>query len=528
MLRASQLTIAATLAFVSSVAGCQCDGELEKIRATLIVNPNPASLSGLPVSQDTPIVFQVPNGRTVNLDNVTATLDPAGDPAFTLVKDNIDRVQPGQTEELVVNVRPLVEGKITTTLFVVADDPNVVPNHVEVPITVDAVNVGLPDIEVDPVSVDFDTIGRADLGRENVNIKNVGVRDLILDAVYLDDNVDGVFSIAIGGIARATPPNSQNVGPRNANEDVTIIFQPQDTERHEATLVIVSNDPDETEVRVPLSAQAVECPIAIAKLVDEGLQIEPFDTVRIDGRESHAVAAGTFIPPPAEGGYQWSLLVRPIGSTAVLASETNDRTELQVDLAGFYQVQLDVFAADTTRPENNPIRSCLPATVDVNVIPSDDLHIQLVWDHPTADFDLHVLKEGGTAFTHEGDCYFSNRDPLGPDTPGGWSLNPDENPRLDVDDSRGYGPENINIKHPAPGSKWTVLVHYWNKQTNDVPNANAILRLFVYGNQAIELQQDFVDDQQIWQAIEIVWGEGELAPPTLSQLGSVEPFLRPF
>jgi len=525
--RPARVATATALALIGAVSGCQCDSELDRLRPTLIVNPEEAILSGLPVAQDTPIAFQLPNQRTVNLNDIRAVLSEDSDPAFTLTKDTVDRVLPGQTEELVVNVRPLVEGTIEGTLIVDSDDPDARPDHVEVPITVTAVNVGLPDIEVTPDAVEFATIGRADIGRETVTVRNVGVRDLILDAVYLEEDADDVFRISVGGIALADPPNSFNLGAANASSGLIIIFQPRDTLRHTATLVIKSNDPDEAEVRVPLSAQAVECPIAIAKLVDEGLQIEPFDTVRIDGRESVVGAAGTFIPPPADGGYQWSLLVRPIGSTAVLASESSDRTELEVDLAGLYQVQLDVFAADVARPDNALIRSCLPAIVDIDVKPSDDLHVQLVWDSDTADFDLHILNEGGRAFTHEGDVYFSNRQPLGPDDVG-WSVNPDENPRLDVDDSRGYGPENTNIKHPRPGSKWTVLVHYWNKQTNGDATATAILRLFAYGRQTIEIQQTFADDQQRWQALEIVWGDNELDPPSLSQLSVIDPFPRPF
>ncbi len=515
-------TLAAT--FLGLVHGCDCDSELDRLRPALVVDPEEAVLVGVPVAQDTPIAFQLPNLRSVNLNDVSAVLSADSDPNFSMIVDVVERVLPGQTEELVVNVRPLVVGTITGTLVVDSADPDARPNHVEVPISVSAINVGLPDIEVNPAAVEFATIGRADVGRETVSIKNVGIRDLVLDSVVLSPDSDPAFGIALGGVVEGavSPPV---VGPQGSS-DLVLSFRPQDTDRHSGTVVIRSNDPDEPEVRISLQAQAVECPVATAVLVDGDLQIEPFDTVRIDGRDSTAVAPGTFIPPPPDG-YQWTLLVRPVGSTAILASETNDRTELDVDLAGLYQVQLEVFAADTTRPDNAPIRSCSPALVDIDVKPSDDLHIQLVWDGPDADLDLHVLKEGGTAFTHEGDVYFSNRRPTAPDDVG-WSENPDENPRLDVDDDRGYGPENTNIKHPAPGSRWTVLVHYWNKQTSGDPTTNATLRLFIYGRQAIELTQLFSTDQQLWRAIEIVWGADPLAPPELSQIGVVEPFVRPF
>lgn len=565
MRRSPHVVVASFCAFAGAtgffgLSGCDCDPEVSRLRPALIVDPEEAVLNGIPVAQDTPISFKLPNERTVNLDHVSAVLSDDSDPAFRLVDGEEDRVLPGQIGELVVNVRPPLEGQFKATLIVDAEVDiedvnlrNARPNHVEVSITVNAINVGLPQIEVsvpgidavigsvgddpdaaaddDDVEVVFGTIGRADIGRASVHIENVGVRDLLLDHIYLTEDSDPAFHISTPSFLGVEATEPLDLGAHGANMDVALIFQPQDTELHTGTLVIESNDNDpagDAHIEIPLSAQAVECPVAIAKLIDEGIEIAPFDTVRIDGRDSHAVAPGTFIAAPEDGGYQWSLLVRPVGSTAVLASETNNRTEFEADLAGLYQVQLDVFAVDPSRDGNPPIRSCVPAIVDVNVVPADDLHVQLVWDHPDADLDLHILNDGGNVFTHEGDCYFSNRQPLAPDTPGPWSENPDRNPRLDVDDDHGYGPENLNIKHPAPGSKWTILVHYWNKQTAGAPDTNAIVRVFVYGSQAIELQQNFTEDQQLWHALELVWGDDELDPPSLSQLGVVEPFPRPF
>jgi hypothetical protein len=507
---------ASLLVAAALVPGCQCDDELELIRPALVVEPGEAVINGIPVAQDTKLVFQVPNRRSVNLDDIVAVLSETSDPAFTLVVDTIDRVSPTDIGELVVNVRPVVPGTIAGLLIVDAADP-AIPNHEEVPITVNAVDVGLPDIEVTPGDVIFDVIGRADVGRESVRVENVGIRDLVIDEIV--PPTDPAFRVVTG-----IPPDRPI--PRGSAADIIISFRPGDTELHTSTIVIKSNDPDEPEVTVTLTAQAVECPTAVITRVDEG-EIEPFDTVRLDGRDSFAGAPGTFIPPPPDG-YTWQLVQRPVGSTAVLSSTQNNTNELVVDLAGFYQVQLDVFAVDADRPDDGLIRSCAPATIDLDVVPEDDLHVQLVWDHPDADFDLHVLREDGRAFTHDGDCYFSNRQPEQTAETPSWSINPDENPRLDVDDNRGYGPENVNLKHPAPGSRWTVLVHYWNKQTAGAATATATVRLFAYGRQAIELTQNFEDDQQMWTAVEIVWADAPLLPPTLNQLGNVERFVRPF
>jgi hypothetical protein len=513
----SRLLFVVSAAALPLTPGCECDPDVEAIRPTLVVDPEEAVLTGVPVAQDTSITFRVDNRRIVSLDGVRAALGPDSDPAFRVTSDDIGRVNPGQTGEIVVTVRPVVPGTIEALLIVQADD-NAVPNRVEVPITVTAIDVGLPDIEVDPDAVAFDTIGRADVGRETVTVWNRGIRDLVIDDVSLQGDAE---------LRLATTLPAGTVIPPGTSASINLLFVPDDTEAHVGDLVIASNDPDESELRVPLSATAVDCPVAVATVVDADVQIEPFDTVRIDGRDSYSDGIATFIPPPPDG-YQWSLLVRPVGSTAVLSSTSQDRTELEVDLAGFYQVQLTVFAADATRPDNPPIRSCVPAVVDIDVKPSEDLHVQLVWDHPTADFDLHIMQGGGTPFTHETDCYFSNRNPIGDADNPTWSLQPEENPSLDVDDDRGYGPENANIVQPAPGSRWVVLVHYWNKQTDGDPTATATVRLFVYGRQAIEVSQTFAEDEQLWRAVEITWGDAPLAPPTLVQLGDVEPFVRPF
>jgi hypothetical protein len=40
-----------------------------------------------------------------------------------------------------------------------------------------------------------------------------------------------------------------------------------------------------------------------------------------------------------------------------------------LDLAGFYQVQLTVFAVDDARPDAGLIRSCTPSIVDIDTAP---------------------------------------------------------------------------------------------------------------------------------------------------------------
>jgi hypothetical protein len=257
-------------------------------------------------------------------------------------------------------------------------------------------------------------------------------------------------------------------------------------------------------------------------MVDPEESYEPFELVRLDSNDSLPVPGGPGLAPERE----WILRTRPVGSSAVLSSESASFTELPVDLAGDYEISLNVF-------DNDGVRSCEPAIVTIPVIPTEDLVVQLVWDHPRADLDLHTVQEGGDVFVHATDCYFSNREP--PETCVGacssWSTNPDENPVLDHDDPDGFGPENMHIVHPAPGSRWNLQVHYWNSHLGEnVQDAttSATLRVFAFGQQITELQFTFESDQVLWDAAEIVWPDVENDPVSLNQIGTSSPFARPF
>jgi hypothetical protein len=369
----------------------------------------------------------------------------------------------------------------------------------------------------------FAPVGRLDVGRADVDVENVGVRDLIVDCAYFlpagaDDSdvtrdscptaeafleIDRSIRLnpTIGGALPLSPTEGASLALSFRSEDLAV---------HSGELVIHSNDPDETVVRVPVTAQGVECPEARISFLDPIDAVEPFDTVRMVGTDS--VPASTAIET-----YEWSLAQKPVGSVTVIAPADQSFAELGVDLAGAYVVSLTVYDLDG-------IRSCAPATATINVVPTEDLVVQLVWEHEDADLDLHLVREGGTVFTHDDDCYFSNREPAGAP----WSDNPDENPVLDHDDDEGYGPENLNIKHPAAGSHWTLLVHYWNKKTDQSPRVDATVRIFAYGQQVLELTRTFEDDQQLWTAAEIDWSSVPLELPELSQVGTITPFARPF
>jgi hypothetical protein len=493
-----------SLLLLLALPACEldCTGDLGNLYPNLTLSPERLELD-VPVTANTEFGIDIVNNSNVPLNVVGAALSTDSDPNIVILE--VPESVPARARASVrMSVRPLVTGTIEATLIVTAEETALPEPVAEAQIILHSIDLGLPDISVTPDEISFTDVGLFSAAQRTVTIRNSGIRDLIIDETRYVPDVEADRAIRL-----VTP--IQPGWAISPGESVTtnIAFSPENTTPSSGHLLIRSNDPDELEVLVPITGQGVTCPIAVASLIDDGIELKPFDTVRLDGRESYTETPGTEI-----ASYEWVIEQRPVGSTSTPKTPTMERTDLTLDLAGNYVVRLTVV-------DDRGVRSCNDAIVPLFAKPDADLHIQLVWDHPAADLDLHLLKEGGQPFTHEGDVYFSNRTPQ-------WFAVAEQNPRLDVDDSGGYGPENINIGKPAPGSKWTVLVHYWNKQTDGDPFTIASVRIWAKGQQVVDVSQTFEEDQTMWTALEITWPLDELLLPTLTQVGLTSAYPRPF
>jgi hypothetical protein len=157
--------------------------------------------------------------------------------------------------------------------------------------------------------------------------------------------------------------------------------------------------------------------------------------------------------------WQWSLLAAPPGSAVKPMFPDGDSFTFRPDLAGDY-----VFALTVIDDESHQA-SCKLA---VHANASEGLRVEMFWDSSGTDMDLHLLSPQATRWfdesTHE-DCFYSNCT----DQPPNWS-NPMTNaddPHLDLDDTDGLGPENINVDQPAPGI-FRVGVHAFSGSTERV------------------------------------------------------------
>ena len=241
----------------------------------------------------------------------------------------------------------------------------------------------------------------------------------------------------------------------------------------------------------------------------------------------------------------WTVVERPTGSvsqvveslTSVLdpaggGPEDDEETPTAtffVDLAGRYTIELQVY-------DNLDQVSCAPnavAQVVIEAIPEKDLHIQLVWSTPEdpdetdefgTDVDLHFKHENAEdrwgAAAGEWDCYFRQSSP-------DWGAMGDflDNPSLDIDDTNGAGPENVNLDRPEEGVTYNVgAIYYRSESTFGESDRDprtqhatyATVRLFARG----ELISEFVDREltelnQLWHVAQINWCEDTLRCPEI-------------
>jgi uncharacterized protein YfaP (DUF2135 family) len=88
-------------------------------------------------------------------------------------------------------------------------------------------------------------------------------------------------------------------------------------------------------------------------------------------------------------------------------------------------------------------------------------HIRITWDKNETDVDIHFEWSGADVA-----CSYRNREPS-------WGGGRATSPRLDVDDTDGYGPENITIGRLPGEGTYKVFVHYYSDHGNGGTNVTA-------------------------------------------------------
>jgi len=205
---------------------------------------------------------------------------------------------------------------------------------------------------------------------------------------------------------------------------------------------------------------------------------------------------------------------------------------LLANAAGEYTFCLEVVDANGTK-------SCQQTCKTVLVVPNNAVHVELLWDTPAdpdqtdtgpmagADLDLHFAHElafgpdldcdgaGDPWFSNPFDCFWYNANPI---QWGSMSPAKKDDPRLDLDDTDGAGPENLNLEEPegtaAAPTYYSVGVHYWND--HGFGTSYATVKIYMQGATVVAYPKTKMDPLDMWYVGKINWPNqllGEAAAP---------------
>ncbi|MEW5852230.1 MAG: hypothetical protein AB2A00_25800 [Myxococcota bacterium] len=331
---------------------------------------------------------------------------------------------------------------------------------------------GVAILAADPSSVDFGQLPQNGTATRNIRLRNISGQMVRLgtvttttspaDGATISPSIDGTVLGADGEIyfdVTWTQLGSDQFG--------SVSIPVQDANGYHLDIPLYGTQ--------ELPPPNCTCPSALTP--------NPLDTITLTATCSD--------PNEEITGYRWLVESRPAGSTSEPTPNNELTTDFFVDLAGDY-----VFRFQALQARGDALTSC---TVAAHAVPPQDLHIQLVWDVDTSDVDMHLLgPSGGNWFSSPADCYFSNRNPE-------WSVagNANDNPSLDIDDTDGFGPENINVVSPANGS-YQIGVHYWCDDGLTTPTV-ATVRVFCNGTLRREFQRTLSDSRQWWLVGSVDW-----------------------
>jgi hypothetical protein len=186
----------------------------------------------------------------------------------------------------------------------------------------------------------------------------------------------------------------------------------------------------------------------------------------------------------------WSFFEKPQGTASILTPTTGNRTKFTPDTIGEYVVRF-------TAVDNDGESSY--CDINVTAKTRDHLNVTLIWDKgQNTDMDLHLLKPDvdSSKWGTINDCFWAITNPNWGDP--NSSL---DDPRLDRDDTDGFGPEVIQMDSPMDG-RYTVGVDYFDDQGQG--SSTATIKIICNGEEHTYVSNP-LNSKDKWAVIDIVW-----------------------
>jgi hypothetical protein len=376
----------------------------------------------------------------------------------------------------------------------------------------------VPCVKLKPSALDF---GQALLGEKRpamTEVSNCGSAPLSLLSVAFGAGTPATFSLTPVAPIVLKPNGIQQVHVNWTPQSLPAV-DAQGKPKHETGTLVVQTSAGPATATLDGVVVTSKCPIAVAK-VQEGEEVAPQTELHLIGTGSHT-AIGT-----AVAKYKWSIKEQPEGSQQLFVKAVSSADNLFVpNVVGEYEFCLQVW-------DGAGQSSCVPDCQKVLVIPDGcGVHVELTWNTPGdsdqtdsgpdmgADLDLHVasaLANGpdqdcdGQAdpwFNNPFDAFWFNPHPNW----GSYDANVQDDPSLDLDDTDGAGPENMNLGCQMDESL-SIGVHYWND--HGFGTSLATVRVFLGSAKILDIDKVALEPLDMWYVgkLKLPMGNGSTAP----------------
>ncbi len=387
-------------------------------------------------------------------------------------------------------------------------------------------------IAVDPTVLTWSGMAAGAKQSQNLMIHNEGTEPLIIKSILFTADGPGLTLDAIGGLTNVATSQNAVMLPvpvtvaTFGTQVIALTALGVTVQAVTGTLTLYSNDPLATNGKsVPLHVYSdVACPTA-KFVIAEGDVVVPQTTLHFNSTASVG-SSGTAITK-----WLWTVTQPPGVAQTFSPSAWTANPKFVVDVTGEYEFCLNV--VDTKQ-----LQSCAQACQTVQVVPSDAVHIELLWDTPGAptptalggatgaDLDLHFANylasnpdvdcdgTGDPWFNNPFDCFWFNPSPQ-------WgSANPtiQDDPTLSEDATAGPGPEILDLQTPEGMPdlpRWYAIgAHVNNDHGFGVSNATITVSLF--GAVALKIEKILMNSLNMWYVGKLNWPNqltGTSTPP---------------
>lgn len=463
-----------------------CDPtNLQEVRPRLSPPGSPVDFGTLPVLNQKSLEIPLTNvGRAkMTVSNVAL----AKTDGIFRIESAPSEVESGLTENIVVVFTPQAEATYEDTLVFETDDDE----NERLELKLIGIGSTRAVIEVQPPMLDFGTVAECASTVGLITILSRGTADLVVEEIAFTAGTSPAFSF-VGSVRPATV---KTVDANGLPGQIQITIRVTAAAGSMGTLTggvrIRSTDPERRELIVPLTALVNQAPVAAIAPLGNGA---PGQRINLDGSGSMDPDGNNPLT------YRWTIRSKPLASSTMITMPDAVTTDMTLDpmVPGAYEVQLDVTDAAGAK-------SCQPARATVVASPAQKLLVEMFWDNPGTDLDLHVLRNPMSLLgSLPDDCFYQNRTP-------DWGVMGDtmDDPELVRDALTGYGPEVFGYVNPVDGT-YRVAVKYENELLSPMPSSRVTVRVYLFGVLKAESTKTLQQRGDIWEVLDVTWPGGDV------------------